>query len=32
MGLFDFIKRFGTAVFAGLIIGFERQWHHKSNG
>ncbi|PKP34598.1 MAG: magnesium transporter MgtC [Bacteroidetes bacterium HGW-Bacteroidetes-17] len=28
----DFILRLIVALFAGLIIGFERQWHHKSSG
>jgi len=28
----DFILRLLTAVGAGFIIGFERQWHHKSAG
>ncbi len=32
MSLKDFIIRLGIALIAGLIIGFERQWHHKSAG
>ncbi len=28
----DFTLRLLTAMAAGLIIGFERQWHHKSAG
>ncbi|WP_111307382.1 MgtC/SapB family protein [Confluentibacter sediminis] len=32
MCLKDFIVRLGIALAAGLIIGFERQWHHKSAG
>jgi len=32
MTIFDFILRLLTAIGAGMIIGFERQWHHKSAG
>ena len=32
MTLTDFLVRLGIALIAGLIIGFERQWHHKSTG
>ena len=28
----DFTLRLLTALVAGLLIGFERQWHHKSAG
>jgi putative Mg2+ transporter-C (MgtC) family protein len=28
----EFIIRLLVALFAGLLIGFERQWHHKSAG
>lgn len=28
----EFLLRLSTAVFAGLCIGFERQWRHKSAG
>lgn len=28
----DFILRLLTAIGAGFVIGFERQWHHKSAG
>lgn len=28
----EFILRLLTALAAGLLIGFERQWHHKSAG
>jgi putative Mg2+ transporter-C (MgtC) family protein len=28
----DFILRLLAAALAGLLIGFERQWHHKSAG
>jgi putative Mg2+ transporter-C (MgtC) family protein len=28
----DFILRLVRALIAGLIIGFERQWYHKSTG
>jgi len=28
----EFILRLLAALFAGLFIGFERQWHHKSAG
>lgn len=28
----EFILRLLTALVAGLLIGFERQWHHKSAG
>lgn len=28
----EFILRLLTALVAGLVIGFERQWHHKSAG
>lgn len=30
--MIDFILRLLTALLAGLLIGFERQWHHKSAG
>lgn len=32
MILSEFIFRLSTALFAGLLIGFERQWQHKSAG
>ncbi|PQJ72978.1 MULTISPECIES: MgtC/SapB family protein [Polaribacter] len=32
MTITDFTIRLLTALFAGLIIGFERQWHQKSAG
>ena len=32
MELKDFVLRLVVALFAGLIIGFERQWHHKATG
>tara|TARA_R110002051_G_scaffold115026_1_gene188016 strand:- start:9764 stop:10186 length:423 start_codon:yes stop_codon:yes gene_type:complete len=32
MMLSEFIFRLGTALLAGLVIGFERQWHHKTAG
>lgn len=32
MLLSEFITRLFLALFAGLIIGFERQWQHKSAG
>jgi putative Mg2+ transporter-C (MgtC) family protein len=32
MTLTDFVVRLGVSLLAGLIIGFERQWHHKSTG
>ena len=32
MTLTDFVVRLGVCLLAGLIIGFERQWHHKSTG
>jgi len=28
----EFLLRVFVALFAGLLIGFERQWHHKSAG
>jgi uncharacterized membrane protein YhiD involved in acid resistance len=28
----EFTTRLLVALFAGFIIGFERQWHHKSAG
>jgi putative Mg2+ transporter-C (MgtC) family protein len=28
----EFLTRLIIALFAGLIIGFERQWHHKETG
>lgn len=28
----EFLTRLVIALFAGLIIGFERQWHHKETG
>jgi len=28
----EFLVRVGMATLAGLIIGFERQWHHKETG
>jgi putative Mg2+ transporter-C (MgtC) family protein len=32
MSTIDFTLRLLTAIGAGFIIGFERQWHHKSAG
>jgi putative Mg2+ transporter-C (MgtC) family protein len=32
MKLTEFIYRLLSALIAGLSIGFERQWHHKSAG
>jgi putative Mg2+ transporter-C (MgtC) family protein len=32
MILIEFTLRLLTALIAGLLIGFERQWHHKSAG
>jgi putative Mg2+ transporter-C (MgtC) family protein len=32
MTILEFILRVLTALFAGVLIGFERQWHHKSAG
>nr|WP_321453667.1 MgtC/SapB family protein [uncultured Carboxylicivirga sp.] len=32
MSIQDFILRMGLALAGGLIIGFERGWHHKSAG
>lgn len=32
MSTTDFFIRLVVALFAGLIIGFERQWHHKETG
>lgn len=32
MTYIEFTLRLLTALFAGLLIGFERQWHHKSAG
>ena len=32
MTVFEFSLRLGTALLAGLTIGFERQWHHKTAG
>lgn len=32
MTIIEFILRLVTALAAGLLIGFERQWHHKSAG
>lgn len=32
MTLTDFVVRIGVSLIAGLIIGFERQWHQKSTG
>ena len=32
MSTTDFFTRLIIALFAGLIIGFERQWHHKETG
>ena len=32
MILSEFIFRLGAALLAGLAIGFERQWHHKTAG
>ncbi|OXA88521.1 MgtC/SapB family protein [Flavobacterium hibernum] len=32
MSTTEFLVRVGMATLAGLIIGFERQWHHKETG
>jgi putative Mg2+ transporter-C (MgtC) family protein len=32
MTITDFTIRLLVALFAGLLIGFERQWHHKAAG
>ena len=32
MTITDFILRLIIALLAGLAIGFERQWHHKTAG
>ncbi|SHL31751.1 MgtC/SapB family protein [Flavobacterium chilense] len=32
MSTTEFFTRLIIALFAGLIIGFERQWHHKETG
>ncbi|MBK5284477.1 MAG: MgtC/SapB family protein [Bacteroidia bacterium] len=32
MTISEFVLRLSTAVAAGLLIGIERQWHHKSAG
>lgn len=32
MSTTEFLMRVGMATLAGLIIGFERQWHHKETG
>ena len=32
MDTIDFIIRLSAALIAGLFIGFERQWHHKTAG
>lgn len=32
MSTTEFFTRLVIALFAGLIIGFERQWHHKETG
>lgn len=32
MGLQDLVYRILVALIAGVIVGFERQWHHKSAG
>jgi putative Mg2+ transporter-C (MgtC) family protein len=32
LDLHEFFSRLMVALFAGFIIGFERQWHHKSAG
>jgi putative Mg2+ transporter-C (MgtC) family protein len=32
MEIFDFTLNLSIAILAGLVIGFERQWHHKSAG
>lgn len=32
MTIAEFAIRLSIATFAGLAIGFERQWHHKSAG
>jgi len=32
MEVYEFVLRLLAALVAGVIIGFERQWHHKSAG
>lgn len=32
MSTLEFLARLAVALIAGLIIGFERQWHHKETG
>ncbi|MEG2102851.1 MgtC/SapB family protein [Flavobacterium sp. FlaQc-28] len=32
MSTTEFLTRLAAATLAGLIIGFERQWHHKETG
>lgn len=32
MSTTEFLTRLAVATLAGLIIGFERQWHHKETG
>lgn len=32
MSTTEFFTRLVIALFAGLVIGFERQWHHKETG
>ena len=32
MSTTEFLMRLGMATLAGLIVGFERQWHHKETG
>lgn len=32
MTLIEFSLRIGAALLAGIVIGIERQWHHKSAG
>ncbi|SHM32181.1 MgtC/SapB family protein [Flavobacterium saccharophilum] len=32
MSTLEFLTRLAVALIAGLIIGFERQWHHKETG
>ncbi|MGA1226611.1 MAG: MgtC/SapB family protein [Tamlana sp.] len=32
MEILDFVLRLGVALLAGLVIGFERQWHNKPTG
>jgi len=32
MTTLEFTLRLVTALFSGMLIGFERQWHHKSAG